>query len=584
MNLPSTRFYLALLDSLKESAGYISFSDEEKLSFDNELNNIPISDKEAMKYVLDKIGFEKAQKVFEQAKEIVQSKNKADKISEIKQTIIDTLKKDKKEATFELAEYFLSKYKIITLSDTEELYYYKNGVYIQGIDKVISVEIQKILKKEANINLVNEVLAHIKRSTYRSRSEIKESKDKICLNNGILNLKNLNIEPHNAEIIFFNRIPVDYQSEVICSKIMNFLSEIVLPEDIKILQELIGYCVYKCYPVHKAFMLVGSGANGKSSFIKLLKTFLGEENCSSIPLQSFEINRFAMAQLHGKLANLFADLPAKALRDTSFFKMLTGEDLIPAEKKFKDGFTFTNNAKMIFSCNQIPRSPDDSDAFFRRWIIINFPNQFLNEKADKNLIEKLTSKEELSGFLNFAIEGLRRLLQNGDFTKSKSITEIREEYIRQSDSVGAFIMDNISITPESYVVKKQIYTEYCDYARKKKYITVSENTFHQQLQQKIRIEDYRPTINGKREQCWKGIKMGKNLDNPDSFDYRVSPVNDVNPFSNLSNTYFGLCSYCKNESNITNKDINGNHLCSNCVKEEKSMLTPPPILNSQEVY
>jgi putative DNA primase/helicase len=107
--------------------------------------------------------------------------------------------------------------------------------------------------------------------------------------------------------------------------------------------------------------------------------------------------------LYGKLANIYADLPAIALKETGIFKMLTGGDTISGEHKFKPRFYFKNYAKLIFSCNQIPQTPDDSDAFYRRWIIVNFPHQFLdadqntdkNLVADKNLLAKLTTTSEL---------------------------------------------------------------------------------------------------------------------------------------------------------------------------------------------
>nr|MBI4156757.1 hypothetical protein [Candidatus Woesearchaeota archaeon] len=440
--------------------------------------------------------------------------------------------KTKTEGAYRLAEYCLNKFHIITIRDNDEIYIYNNGVYEAEGKKCLVSFIQKDLELEELVttHISNEFLGYIRRLTYKQLSSIEEPKDKICLENGILDLNTSEISPHNPEIIFFNKLPVHFVAGADCPKIKKFLSEVVSEDSIPIIQEGIGYCLLKSYPIHKAIMLVGSGANGKSTLINLLKAFLGQKNCSSIPLQQLENNRFAVSSLFGKLANLFADLPARALRETSYFKMLTGEDLISAEKKFQEHFSFTNYSKLIFSCNQIPKSPDDSDAFFRRWIIINFPNQFIGN-ADKKLSQKLTTKDELSGFLNFALEGLKRLLKQGDFSNSKSIIAVREEYIRQSDSVGAFVMDCILISPEDHVQKKEIYTAYCDYCRSKNYPIVPENTFHKELQAKIRIEDYRPSIDGRRPQCWKGIKVN------------VNPANDVKENSNLSD---------KNDAN-TNK-------------------------------
>lgn len=446
----------------------------------------------------------------------------------------------KQERIILLVDYFLKEYAIITFSDTDEIFIYNEGVYWSHGDKRISKEIQKLIPQFVVTHIVNEVMGQIKRTTYKEREDIKEPIDKLCLKNGILNLTTLEIEPHSPDLIFFNRINVTYDIEKTCPKILKFLKEVVSEVDLVILQEFMGYCLYKRYFIHKALMLVGSGANGKSTLIRLLKEFLGQENCSSIPLQQLENNRFALSTLFGKLSNIFADLPARALRETSIFKMLTGEDLIPAEKKFKDHFFFDNYAKMIFSANQIPRSPDDSDAFFRRWIIINFPNQFLNEKADKNLIRKITTSEELSGFLNFAIKGLKRLISKGDFSNSKTIQQVRETYIRQSDSVGAFIMDCVLISSEDFIPKKEVYTFYCDYCRTKDYPIVPENTFHRQLQTQIRVEDYRPLLEiedkKQRIQSWRGIKVQLNPDNSDNVDKddKMESVNKVRDVKEVS--------------------------------------------------
>ncbi len=462
--------------------------------------------------------------------------------ADIKREIIALIEnKETIKACHTLASYLLRKYRLITFSDTHEIFIYQNGIYIPRGEEIISKSIQEILEEFCRIHLVGEIIGHIKRSTIVPRDLIKEPLDKLCLQNGILDVKTLEIINHTPDIFFFNKIPVPYVSTADCPLIKKFLNEIVGHEGVLLLQEFTGYCLYKEHFIHKAFMLVGGGANGKSTFLRLIKSFLGHENVTSVPLQNLENNRFALSSLFGKLANIFADLSSKGLSGTSIFKMLVGQDLIPAEKKFRDQFFFENYAKMIFSANQIPKSPEDTDAFFRRWIIILFPNQFL-KNADKHLFKKLSTPEELSGFLNFAIEGLKRLLEKGDFSINKTIETTREQYIRMSDSVGAFVMDIVLASPEDYVAKDELYVAYCDYCRKMIYPIEAPNTFHRELQKKIRVEDYRPLLEreGKKQrvQCWRGVKINnekaleeqKNLDNNDYADNNPdfgTPVKDV---------------------------------------------------------
>ena len=106
-----------------------------------------------------------------------------------------------------------------------------------------------------------------------------------------------------------------YDPNAECPLIQKFLEEITgSKEDAEILIEVIGYCLYRSYPIQKALMLVGDGANGKTTFLRLLTRFLGHQNVSNRSLHELETNRFAKASLFGKLANIYDDLPDKTLR------------------------------------------------------------------------------------------------------------------------------------------------------------------------------------------------------------------------------------------------------------------------------
>ena len=209
---------------------------------------------------------------------------------------------------------------------------------------------------------------------------------------------------------------MEYDPDADCPKIRKFISEIVQIKNIPLLEEIFGWCLDLDSPIQRAIVFVGEGANGKSTFLNVLVTFLGRENCVAVTLQSLSKNRFDKAQLFGKMANIHADLPASLITDTSVIKSLTGGDSISAEKKFQDGFTFVNRAKQIFSANQLPIIDDESPAIWRRIVLISFPNRFLGKNDDKDLIKKLTAHEELSGLFNIALQGLARIKEKGDFT------------------------------------------------------------------------------------------------------------------------------------------------------------------------
>jgi len=383
-----------------------------------------------------------------------------------------------------LADEIMSKHKFLTLEDTEEVLYYdeSEGIFKRGGETLIKKLCEKYLGEEANTHRVNEVIGHIQRSTYTKRSELDKNLYLICVKNGVLDLKMMELKEHSPDYKLTVRIPVKYDPEAECREIRKFLSEILHEEDIPVIEELFGFTIYKRYFIHKAFMFVGSGRNGKSTLLALFEAFLGKENVSHVPLQKLSEDRFAKAELYGKLANIFADLPPKALKDTGDFKMLTGEDTVRGERKFRDAFYFENYAKLIFSERAIPQ---------------------------EELLARLTTEEELSGLLNLALEGLKRLLKNKDFSRSLSTEEAREQYLRMSDSLAAFVQECVEEAPDAWISKGEFYSAYAEYCRQNRLPIISQSVVGRRLPQLCRVESYRPKVGGVRTTAWKGIRLKK---------------------------------------------------------------------------
>jgi putative DNA primase/helicase len=292
-----------------------------------------------------------------------------------------------------------------TLRDTKDIYSYDEGVWSPKAESIIHAECQKRLAERTSTHYVEEVVNYIRRETYVDREAFNADLNLINLENGVYNIEQGQMLPHSPSYMFTHRLPITYHAAAKCPTIEKFLEDIQPDETQKKgLLELIGYCLYRTYPIQRAFLAVGDGANGKSTFINLVKKFLSASNTASLSLHELEEQRFAKGVLYDKHANLYPDLSSRALSQTGIFRMLTGGDQITADKKFREQFNFVNYAKMIFSANQVPRSPvDDSDAFYRRWIIENFPNTFEGDKADPHILDKLTTMEELSGLLNLAL-------------------------------------------------------------------------------------------------------------------------------------------------------------------------------------
>jgi len=410
-----------------------------------------------------------------------------------------------------MAQLIMSKYTFITLVDTEEILVYdsKKGYYTYFGEAVIKRTVHNVLLEhdlasKSKRSFINEVIAFIQRSTFVNRDKINSAMYLLNIGNGILDVRTYKLHAHNPKLLSTIRIPVNYEQAAKCPNIMKFFREIVGEENVQLLIELFAWCLDVNSPIQRFVILVGEGSNGKSTFINLLRAFMGSANCSSVTLQSLSYNRFASSELFGKLVNIYPDLPTYLIKDTGPLKALTGGDAINAERKFERGFTFVNKAKLIFSANKPPEIEDESYAIWRRMVIIEFPNKFiLGVNRDPELIEKLTAPEELSGLLNLAIEKIKILREQGDFSYHADWKAIRSKYTLLSDPVSEFIDIACNFDPLVEIPKPNLYKAYCEFCKKKGVPAQTSRGFGRVINRKYSRAIY------SRANDWAGIRLKK---------------------------------------------------------------------------
>jgi putative DNA primase/helicase len=362
-------------------------------------------------------------------------------------------------------------YHFKTLRDTEQMLCYKNGYYQYNGEAIIKEKAEEIFGGLITTHGVNEIIGHVQRSTHVDRDNVDADPTLLNFTNGLYNIKTNEFTQHIPKHIITARIHVKYDQGADCPESKRFLRDIVeTEEDAVLLEEILGFCLYRRYFIKKAVMLTGGGDNGKSIYLNMIEHFLGKENCSSIVLQKLTLkDRFTNAFLVGMLANIAGDLSSDALKDTGMFKMLTGGDYVPAEIKGGKIFKFLNSAKMLFSANQIPMTDDLTTAFWTRWIIINFPYKFVREPSrqyekkripEELLFEKLTTPEEMSGLLNLGLDRLKRLLEKREFSYDKSTEEIEEEYRMLSSNMYGFVKEWCITGVDEVTPKSEVYNAY----------------------------------------------------------------------------------------------------------------------------
>ena len=241
----------------------------------------------------------------------------------------------------------------------------------------------------------------------------------------------------NPEYFITNPIPWKVGNIEDTQTIDRIFEEWVGEKWVPTLYEICSYCVLSSYPLGLCFCLNGTGLNGKTSFERLIKKFIGGSNVTSSKLNLLLSSRFESSSLYRKSVCLMGETNFSVLKDTDVFKQLTGQDLMRFEFKGKDIITGLNYAKLIIATNRLPESYDKTDGFYRRWLIIDFPNQF-SEKKD--IIVEIPD-EEFENLARKSIKILKELLARGEFTNQGSVSERLRRYEERSNPLNTFIED-----------------------------------------------------------------------------------------------------------------------------------------------
>lgn len=206
---------------------------------------------------------------------------------------------------------------------------------------------------------------------------------------------------------------------------------------VKTLYQILAYCTLPDYPIHRIFCFIGEGLNGKSCFLRLLRKFIGTTNVTATELDTLLSSRFEVTRLHKKLVCMMGETNFNEMSKTSILKKLSGQDQIGFEYKNKTPFDDVNYAKIMMATNNLPTTTDKTTGFYRRWMIIDFPNKF-SEKKDI-LVD--IPEEEYSNLATNCLMLLSELLSNREFEKEGTLEERMKKYEDHSDPIEKFMKE-----------------------------------------------------------------------------------------------------------------------------------------------
>lgn len=326
------------------------------------------------------------------------------------------------------------------LTAEREVALYLDGAYRLDPNAFISSVVEllgDLYRREWRANIAEVAVG----SLYAAGMFLPERQTSPLLNvaNGMLDLPTMTLKPHDPVYLSSAQIPIPWDPDAKAPVYERWLTE-VIPEQFEDLEEVASTMLDPSRTPSKAIFAFGPSRSGKSTFIRILQALVGTENRAAVTLHALAGDRFAAANVYGKILNASSDLSASEVTDLSIFKMMTGEDSITGNRKYGNQFTFTNRALFAFSANELPTVGETSRAYLERIKPFRFPNSFAGHE---NPAIEAAIMDELPGILVRFVQAWHRMNDRGGYTPT--LPEVREAFEIGSNRVRQWISDEMEV-------------------------------------------------------------------------------------------------------------------------------------------
>ena len=364
------------------------------------------------------------------------------------------------------------------------IYFYTDRGYSNNM-KELELIIYNLIP-EITTNSIKEILHYI--DIHLAINPTTPTRHYIQTLNGLVNLYTGEFREFDKNIFTTVSIPVYFNTHADEKEMTDALMMYANydKELFELLVEFIAYIFFDKNKFRKMFMLYGIGSNGKSKYTSIIEKFIGKENITSLSLDDLN-HRFKVAALVSSRCNIGNDIGAKLLDDSQMIKKLTGEDLINADRKNRDPIEFECSAKLVFSCNKLPRANDKSYGFYNRFIILPFTFDFDSYKGsdDFNIVD-FCNINNMSALLNMIIPRYKRLIDNNRFSRSQKVIENLIMYMSSNDGVAKWYFAN-NIKDKEYENITDAYNEYLLYCSLNRFNSVNSITFMENYNNVVKI-------------------------------------------------------------------------------------------------
>ena len=375
------------------------------------------------------------------------------------------------------ANYLKNNNHIIKIND--QLHIYRDGIYVSGADVIEGQMIRLIsnLKRAQR----SEVMAYLE--ILIEENVTATNPNMIAFSNGLYDLRDGSFRGFTPDGVITNKIPWPYNPAAYSELLDHTLDRLACddPEVRALLEEMVGYCLYRRNELGKAFILIGDKSNGKSTFLHVVKNMLGDANIASLDLKELG-DRFKTAELFGKLANIGDDIGDEFIANASVFRKLVTGERVNVERKGQDPFEFNNYSKFLFSANVIPRMKDKTGAVQRRLVIVPFDAKFTPNDADFRpfIKDELCEQSSMEYLIQLGLNALKRVLMNAQFTTSSRVQGQLDEYEQNNNPIIGFIQE-IGLDGIENELTKTVYRKYKEYCIANNFQALSNIEFSRQI-------------------------------------------------------------------------------------------------------
>jgi putative DNA primase/helicase len=324
----------------------------------------------------------------------------------------------------------------------------------------------------------------------------------VAFNNGVLDIITEEFSEFSPEYIVTNKIPHNYNPDAESELLDRVMLKLACGDEnvLRLLYQAVGYTFYRRNELRKSFFLLGEKRNGKSTFLDMVTTLLGEENTANLDLCEIG-DRFRTAELTGKLANIGDDINDEWVSNTATFKKVVSGDVITVEKKGKDPFKLRSFAKFFFSANSLPRlgRGKDSAAVLDRLVIIPFDAKFSKSDPDYDpfIKYKLRGEDVMEALIAKSIPALRDVLVEQSFEKCTKVEDSLAEFETSNNPISEFFaeLDEADYLNEAI---KNVYQRYTTFCLATNLQAISAIEFQKQIKRQFEVTVKTIEVNGKK--------------------------------------------------------------------------------------